>query len=211
MKKEELKKAFEKNFEKICVSSELKTKTLNAINTSQAKKTSHLPYLKNFAAIFVVTLLCVSIYYTKSPVKKEHSYNSNKVQDEEFPEGSDSTKNTTFQLHKSIQSSEVEESILESSPSALYGNILVDDFISETSNTPSMDALSSAIIKDTKEKSFAADSVRAETAKSITETEFLNQHPDAEKIENGYIVYENDKETLYIFKNNKLENIIIID
>jgi len=72
MKKEELKDVFEKEFEKISVSDELKVKTINSINTKHIGKTSHLPYLRNFAAIFTVTLLCVSIYFTNNYTKKQY-------------------------------------------------------------------------------------------------------------------------------------------
>ena len=58
MNKKELNQAFENEFNKISVSDELKSKTLNSIANQPTKKTSHIPYLKNFAAIFIVSLLC---------------------------------------------------------------------------------------------------------------------------------------------------------
>ena len=71
MNKKELKSAFEKEFKNINVSNELKEKTLNAINTSSKQKTSHIPYIRNFAAVFVVTLLCLSIYFSNNSYKNQ--------------------------------------------------------------------------------------------------------------------------------------------
>jgi len=85
MNKIELKKAFEKEFEKISVSNELKSKTLNSISTHQNKKTSHIPYIRNFAAIFVVTLLCVSVFFTNNQ-KENQSISSDENKSESILE-----------------------------------------------------------------------------------------------------------------------------
>ena len=43
------------------------------------------------------------------------------------------------------------------------------------------------------------------------ENDFLDQYPNAEKIANGYIIYENETKITYIFKDGILENIITVE
>jgi len=195
MKKEELKKAFNKEFEKITISDELKTKTLNAINTNQKTKTSHLPYLRNFAAIFIVTLFCVSIYFTRNIEKSSQDITSNETNSEATLE------NNTPTLRKSVSPLETSESekIIKEESSMLFDTISTNNISSPSDYSSSFGAVQS--IPATKEPEIL----------SISEDEFLKQHPNAEKIEKGYVIYENNKESLYIFNDGYLENIIIIE
>lgn len=191
MKKEELKKAFNEKFEKITVSNELKSKTLNAINTKQKQKTSRLPYLRNFAAIFVVTLFCISIYFTRNVEKNSQNITTGEA-----------NNNVTLENNKTLRKSPLPSDTIESKKlikeeaSMLFDTISTNNVYSTPDNSSSFGTIQSAAIPKETE------------ILSISEDEFLKQHPNAEK---GYVIYENNKESLYIFSNGYLENIIIID
>jgi len=184
MNKKELKQAFEAELEKITVSKELKEKTLNAVNAVSSKKTSRIPYIRNIAAIFVVTLLCLSIYC----VNDFHQNNS--TSESSLPQTQNITDNSTSYLLKSapLRSNSAET------------NIYFDDF-SGAKNEMTLQ-------EDTYSK---ASPQQNSGIKAISESDFLNSHPEAEKIEGGYVIYEGETEILYFFKNGILENTIIIN
>ena len=201
MNKKELKQAFEKEFENISVSNELKDKTLNSINSNPIKRTSHLPYIKNFAAIFVVTLLCLSIYFSNNKLGKNLSIDEMIYGNIEKNSDSLSTEDITLKRTRPSQESISNQSALDFN---LYGTNSINSSTTsnyKTSGVPAMDTV--------KEEAMQLDT--SESLKITTEDEFLAYHPEAEKIENGYIIYEDGKETLYIFNDNLLENIIIIN
>jgi len=204
MNKIQLKKAFEKEFEKITVSDQLKSKTVNAINTSH-KRTSHIPYIRNFAAVFVVTLLCVSIYFTNNFSKKQF-YSDNVITNE--TQILESTINEK-QLERKMENSTSLKSI---KPETIYNNK-----ISKSTPSPSFYSLNDFgnIATDDLQlqmEKYSTDcAVPESTDTLLSEAEFLKQYPDAEKIENGYIIYENEKQTTYIFKDGMLENIVTIE
>lgn len=214
MKKAELKKAFENEFNNITVSNELKEKTLKAINSSYIKKPSHFLYLKNFAAIFIVTMLCISIYFTRNVPKyettKESTIDNNNdnvtygfIEAQEIinydNSNSDSMRKDTIllspKLSAPLQSTSTLNDSLTKEKSALnsssfnLGNVPNDIITSDMEATE-------------------------ETQKSeikMSENEFLKLYPTAEKIENGYKLYEDNKEIIYIFKDGLLENTIILE
>ena len=191
MTKKELKNAFEKKFENITVSEKLKEKTLNAVNQATQKQTSHIPYIKNIAAIFIVGILCYAIYgVNTTPYDTSINYDSEQVKQNDIPSTPEVANSRLLKATPSMNTIEIEENTTESlygSPQTFSKNkALLQDF--STTNTLEKNNISTTLEKD-----------------------FLDQHPNAEKIDGGYVIYENQKETIYTFKNGILENIIIID
>lgn len=185
MKKDELKKAFDKKFGNIEVSKELKDKTLEKIAHT---KTSHLPYLKNFAAIFIVTFLCLSIYLARDTQKADLIYDTS--EQKELNNSTEFYRMTTPQ-DASYQTNDV---ILKQSANS-YGTSLQS---------------AEAVLDYSKASQELTESVNLATS-TISEEEFLIQHPNSEKTKNGYILHENDKEIIYVFKDKVLDNIITIE
>lgn len=174
MKKDELKKAFDKEFINITVSPKLKEKTLENIKASYIKKNSHIPYLKNFAAIFVVTMLCVSIYFTRNIPKNNN------------------LESTNEQI--------VLDTLEDSEPSV--ANFESDKKERALFMAPAnLESINYGILNDCSETQ--------EVASITSEEDFLKLYPNAEKLENGYKIYENGKEVIYIFENGFLKNTII--
>ena len=217
MNKKELKKAFEKEFEKIFVSDELKSKTLKAIKDTPAIKTSHIHYIRNFAAIFVVTLLCISIYFANN-IPKNNSIKSNTLQDVNTSI-SENTKNDYNRDNAIMQKSEPTQNAVDSQTT---GNANIETFTTpeiSSKYSASYDAAPNFALQATnapndiglQDSSFLKEKDEKQQIISITEEDFLNQYPEAEKVESGYIIYEDGKEKIYVFKDKKLENIIIID
>lgn len=210
MKKAELKKAFENEFNNITVSNELKAKTLKAINSSYIKKPSHFLYLKNFAAIFIVTMLCISIYFTRNVPKYETTKESTI---------DNNNDNVTYGF---IEAQEIINYDNSNSESMRKDTILLSPKLSAPLQSTS--TLNDAL---TKEKSalnsfsfnlgnatndiVMTDMKATEEEIKMSENEFLKLYPTAEKIENGYKLYEDTKEIIYIFKDGLLENTIILE
>lgn len=205
MKKAELKKAFDKEFNNIAVSNELKSKTLEAINKSYINKHSHIPYLKNFAAIFVVTMLCISIYFTRNSKEIGFISNSTTNQDSSISDLSGEIESCSMPMEKLNETSR--EATLNS-----YAGTVTEP---QTAKTKSIFSSSASFDKTENTTNLLNDSLsiaNIESEQSITlEKDFLEQHPDAEKIDNGYKIYVDNKEILYVFKDGILENIITID
>lgn len=197
MKKEELKKAFEKKFENIAVSNELKSKTIKAINNASIKKHSHIPYLKNFAAIFVVTMLCISIYFTRNTTK--NNFISGSIKE-------DSTSNFTADTEPF--SAKEEQQLLKSAarenPSTLQNDTKKFNISPTVNSFGAMQDLQSQNTNIIFANSASTENLESENI-ITSEDEFLSLYPNAEKIENGYRVYENGKEILYTFENGLLK------
>lgn len=215
MKKEELKKAFDKEFENITVSAELKEKTLKAINDSSNIKHSHLPYLKNFAAVFVVTMLCLSIYLTRNEPQK----NINLEINSEAESISDINTQTPAIANETNESYAIEEVKLPQKSIQRNNkkyNQETDSLQQKTTSQKNLLMMKAPILeKQDSDNMILQDFGTLETTQSennnISEEEFLTTYPNAEKIENGYKIYENNKEIIYVFNNGFLENTIILE
>lgn len=209
MKKNEIKKAFDEKFSDITVSDELKEKTLKKIHKLSFQRTSHLPYLKNFAAIFVVTMLCLSIYF-KGSFKQINSINS--VSHEKITY--DLIENTENEILNYEDTATVQlksrMSTPEASVSTTFGN---KSELSQTEST--QDTLISPLSVNDQYDQDVLNSISlqedTEVKNVMSENEFLILYPTAEKVENGYKIYQNNKEIIYIFNNGNLEDTIIIE
>ncbi len=191
MKKEELKKEFEKKLKNITVSNELKERTLN--NIYSKNNVYHLPYwIKNCAAVFVVTCLCLSIYAIndKNVFNKEfnkdtsaNSYAENHylqdITDENM--GVDSIMDRKV-LMKSYSTESVEN----------FTNDLNDTFFPatqfSTSNSIPDSMLTDKLLNSTKES-------------ELSEEDFLINNPNAKKTENGYSIIKDNVEIFYELKD----------
>lgn len=178
MKREELKNEFNKKLENIKVSDELKEKTINKIYLKG--NVYRLPYwIKNCAAVLVVTCLCLSIYiinnkniFTKSIEDSDSSINL-------YNENS---------LSRSLKEEKLsEDSSGENDLSNFYG-------IYE------MKSYDSAIMENTV-SNITEDLSDLDKTVKITEEEFLLNNPNAEKVENGYIIKINNTVVFYELKN----------
>lgn len=213
MKKSELKSAFDKKFKNIEVSEELKAKTLKTISEAQTSKTSHFPYLRNFAAVFVVSLLCLSVYLAKNPVKQKGSeinvqtLDINGTQtDEDLNGASTQSFDTNEVAKKSIDTtSSSNNSISFNSTSSR----MVKEDLAE-STTDSLIAPQSAddayIMVPKSADSFPEVPFMMSTRSAImTEESFLAEHPEAEKTDDGYIIDGDEGKVLYTFTDGLLD------
>ncbi len=207
MKKSELKSAFDKEFKNIEVSKELKAKTLKAIDETQTLKTSHLPYLRNFAAIFVVSLLCLSVYLVKNPINRKDSEINIQSLDINGAQTNEDLKDTSVQLFDINEA--LEKSVTTTSPS---------NDISSNSNSRRMvkedlpDSTADSLEAPQDTDSFPETSFMMSTRSTIiTEESFLAEHPDAEKTDDGYIINENDNIVLYTFTDGYLDTITLLE
>lgn len=212
MKKAELKKAFDNEFKNITVSDELKSKTLEAVNSTYIKH-SHLPYLKNFAAIFIVTMLCISIYFTRNTQNNNLTFDTQQeeitsnFQNVEDNETTGAIETILPQTEKSrLKSSRPQSQTTTNS----INDISKDMYFSPQDNllmTPAsfkIENANNALIAE----DFGSIKEEMESETEITsEDEFLLLYPDAEKTENGYTVYKDGKEILYTFENGILKSV----
>lgn len=205
MKKNELKKAFNKEFEKIKVSNELKEKTLNAIKAPT--KPSHIPYLKNIAAILVVGFLYLSIYKANTNLKKDFS-----AKDEKIPNLVSETYSEPYIEEEAVlmksspsQSFKSKQILQDASDSIAYES---DNSFDEIQNLTSFNA---PLFGTARQEQAQILEVEETILPSLSEKEFLDLHPDNEKTKNGYIIYENNQKVLYTFENGILKNTLIID
>ena len=203
MKKSELKKEFEKEFKNILLSKELKTKTINLIKTIHTNKSSHLPYLRNFAAIFVVTLICLSIYITNNMSSNNNITTYNVPQEEATLKEQSIENNVEAKSNNTL----LRKSTIKSAKSEVYYGTTTE----ELASPPYQFQKANSLNNFTLDSSISDNLEKTESIYSLSEDEFLAQHPEAEKNEKGYIIYENEQKTLYVFKNNNLENIMIIE
>lgn len=209
MKKSEIKKAFDENFSDITVSDELKEKTLKKIHTLPLQRPSHLPYLKNFAAIFIVTVLCLSIYF-RGNFKQINSINS--ISHEKITY--DLTENIENEIlnYEDTATDQLKSRMLtsETSISTTFGN---KSELSQAEST--QDTLISPLSLSTQYDQDVLNGISlqedTEEKNVMSEDEFLILYPSAEKVENGYKIYQNNKEIIYIFNNGNLEDTIIIE
>lgn len=194
MKKEELKKEFEESLKNIIVSDKLKEITLN--NIYSKNNVYHLPYwIKNCAAIFVVTCICLSIYV----VNNKNIFNKESYNNETY-----TTLHTEEYLLKSINDEKVmtdclpeSKMILKSIPlNEIESSSYAEDKISNDVSNNSMRYSTFSITTNGLTESYTDSSVEG-----ITEEEFLENNPNAQQTENGYIVVKNDVEVFYELKN----------
>lgn len=224
MKKDELKKAFETEFQKILVSDELKEKTLNAINNAKPSKMSYAPYIRNIAAIFVVTLLCVSTFLVRSNKSREKtSQASDNVSSYSSPNQATGSTDNAILLQDSLKSESTE----------LFSSAQIESpRLSKSIKAESLNAPSNSISEDLSDyKAYETDAGLSrlsvatpaekaltksapynsnligikEEAEETTKEDFLIQHPEAKKLED---VYQDEDGNIYIFENNLLKDII---
>ena len=194
MKKEELKKEFEERLKNITVSDDLKEKTL--ANIYSKNNVYRLPYwIKNCAAIFVVTCLCLSIYIVNNKNifdKKTEDESSVKLHTEDY--SLNSINDESLKMESSINSSEgktlMKSATFDSSeffPHDINANNLAPVQFSITPSTPAPILEDSYIVHDSES--------------ALTEEEFLKDNPNAKKTGNGYMVVINDIEIFYELKD----------
>lgn len=178
MKREELKNEFNKKLKNIKVSEELKEKTINKIYLKG--NVYHLPYwIKNCAAVFIVTCLCLSIYV----VNNKNIFNKSTADNE----NSIDLYSENYSL-RSINKENVElnDEILDSYNQNSFGMAITENATKELFSTKS---------------NSIQDSINLDYDLKITEEEFLLNNPNAIKIENGYILKVDNIEIFYELKD----------
>lgn len=216
MNKKEIKDAFEKEFEQVTVSDELKQKTLKILNAPLKKPISILPYIRNLAAVFIVTLLCLSIYLAKTYPVKDHITSDMSSDSQTTSENKNEAKISNSAATATQPEKAVETEALPSDNFSLSSSLDLetsDEYVSDFPVLYSTEIdMPDPSIPSTMLRSSKSLMATPDTENSITsEDEFIQKYPDAEKVDNGYVIYENGKETLYVFKDKVLENIIVID
>ena len=209
MNKKKLKEAFDKEFNNITVSNELKQKTLNAVEVKQNQKSLPLPYLRNFAAVFIDSLLCLSIYIVKNTPQKENiTFDKSNLSNETILEESENLNSNIPELTRAINTENAAPST-----DLISFDTMISNSTSSTETPPTLYSSGASTLSNAlqKKSQLSTPNLQKETITALSEDEFIKQHPNAEKVDNGYIIHENEKETVYIFNNKVLENIIIID
>lgn len=195
MKKEELKKEFEEKLKNITVSSNLRERTLN--NIYSKNNVYRLPYwIKNCAAVFVVTCLCLSIYVVnnKNIFNKENdTHDSIELHTENYM--LKSINDESLMLESSMSSFEMKSTTLDTSNN--YSN----DIDSSDLFTPEFSLKRSAPITSNSFTECIKEPIP-------TEEEFLTDNPDAIKTEIGYMIIKDDTEIYYELKDGFIYEII---
>ena len=164
------------------MSKELKEKTLNKIYSKN--NVYHFPYwLKNCAAIFIVTCICLSIYLINN--KPQFANESNKIN---LNSGSINQETLGTVQTETINSSN--SFMLKSSKPSL--------------NYSTMESLQNENDSLREYGSILMDSLEDQKSEVLTEEEFLIKNPDAKKTIEGYMIIENNKEVIYFFENGLL-------
>jgi hypothetical protein len=180
MKKNEINKILENELKTIKVSNELKEKTLN--NIYNKNNVYHLPiWIKNTAAIFIVTCICLSIYLANNRIKLDNSVQS-------LDEINNLDTNITEAAYGGL---EKEESL--SAKKTLKFSAPLNDYVKPENAT------NKEIIFDTSDNLLNERLI--EDSSILTEEEFLLNNPEAKKLENGYLITENNEKIIYIFNN----------
>ena len=189
MKRKEVKKAFEKTLKNINVSNELKVKTLN--NIYSKNNVYHFPYIiRNCAAIFVVTCICLSVYL----ITNDKNTTENITLDEAISETNESnTSITSYEDYRILKSAPVKEYKATQNLSTT-NEIKTESAFNKEASKMLMDSIEEA---------------STETYIGLTEDEFLINNPGAKKIEEGYIILENEKEILYKIKGGIISEKIV--
>lgn len=207
-KKNEIKQILENEFQDITVSDELKLKTLQEIKNYSKPS---LYWLRNCAAVFIVSCLCLSLYLHESHIL-ENNFEAEKAQTQEYAEdiesGSISIQNlnesnlsrssTTVDMTSGFGSSSngfstAKKENLQKSSAVIY-DILSDESVSE--------ALIMNPIQDNDE-----NDIDFEIGDNIEE--LLKIYPKAEKQENGYSVSIDGKVVFYEVVNGTITNILL--
>ena len=209
MTKKGLKKLFDKELNNIIVSDELKAKTLKEINNRKSQNVFYIPYLRNVCAIFIVAFICFSVYYAnnqffnKSFDKPEDNIISNNAEPEIFKARTLGTEKLNDIILEDL-SYDIEESVV-------HDGVEKDSVPQQTklkSAGPLIEkeASDGAKIQSITEKHILFGNTMNDemSLEGILEDEFLLKYPEAQKIDNGYKVFENGIEQIYIFRNGLL-------
>lgn len=195
MKRKELKKAFEEMVKDIKVSDSLKEKTIN--NIYSKNNVYHFPYwIKNCAAIFIVTCLCLSIYVINNKnIFYKKNIPENIIIEDSNTENSESIYLDDANLYNDYK--------LKSLPTKNY--VTTNEILN------SQNAIAESTLL---EKSYGIifDSIEERSTINyigLSEIEFLANNPNARKTENGYIIMESGKEILYTLKDGIISEKII--
>lgn len=187
MKKEELKKEFEEKLKNIAVSAELRERTLN--NIYSKNNVYHLPcWIKNCAAVFVVTCLCLSIYVVnnKNIFNKDNSANSY-TENYFLQDITDENMNVDSIMDSKVLMKSYSTDSVENFTNDLDNTIFHDTQYPKIRSAP-VPMLSNELLDSTDKN-------------EISEEEFLRNNPDAKKTENGYIIIKNNVEISYELKD----------
>ena len=206
--RKKIKNIFDKNLAEISVSEKLKKETIE--KTNKIPKHSFFQ-LSNCAAIFIVSLLCYSIYIN-SPVHNQHS----KLNSTPLPHHSNleiTNENqliSTKQINHSTTNKEKISDNYRSYKSSLPAPVSAHNETVDLTKQNQINMLSdySQIINeqnttfDTVQKSYY------DIAIGTSEEQLLSTYSNLEKIENGYLLKENTQNTIFKISNGTVSGII---
>ena len=208
MTKKELKKLFDKELNNIMVSDELKEKTVKQINNKKGQKVFYIPYLRNVCAIFIVSFICFSVYYTNNKffTNKEANTNHTSSITENIKARTSRDKNTidmysidnfnyNYNVEENVVNNSVESFSMPQQTKLKSTQVLMDLSEGMTEKVESM-AENEMLFGNVMNKEVINE--------GILEEEFLLRYPEAIKIYNGYKILENGIEEIYIFRDGIL-------
>lgn len=207
-KKNEIKQILENEFQDVTVSDELKLKTLQEVKNYSKPS---LYWLRNCAAVFIVSCLCLSLYLHESHIL-ENNFEVEKAQTQEYAEDIESGSISIQNLNESnlLRSSTpvdttsgfgsssngfstAKKENLQKSSAVIY-DMLSDESVSES--------LIMNPIQDNDE-----NYIDFEIGDNIEE--LLKIYPKAEKQENGYNVSIDGNVVFYEVVNGTITNILL--
>jgi len=223
-KKNEIKDIFEKETQNITVSKKLKKETLSAVKTHSSPS---LYWVKNCAAVLVVSCLCLSLYLHENRNFKEHYINETTPQDisinTEEPENlaipesilrsapSNMMKKATpenLTHQKSISDNSSPLFHLPTQEQSINNNLITYDTAIEKNNTDNAFFFSNTVTPENSNNlENSKDSIN-EIEIGDTEETLLANYPHIEKYENGYCININNQTILYEITNGIISNIL---
>ena len=197
-KRTELKTIFDKSCQNVFVSKELKTKTLNSLK----KRTTSLYWLRNCAAILIVSCLCLTLYVQQNTSFNKDSSNQAILQNTNTLAPSALPENLSKQ--RSIYNITPNNSNSPYQTESLQTTLPTYDLIKEEHATKTIYNF------DTTQLQKKSSNIIHQVQIGDTEQELLNAYPQIEKHENGYSLSLNEQIVLYEVTNGLISNISIL-
>lgn len=225
-KRNELNNIFQKELNTITVSEELKNRTLNKI---KKQPTSSLYWLRNCAAVLLVSCICLSLYLHQNPHFLKHSDKYDAVeQDAKLKIDETAHQDSELDQEKALlKASPPPQSILRSAPQKQMNALQQKSISTETNDLAKQETttIDNALPKPELNEitsigtaSFFSSTVLEDctTEESLDEIEIgdseehlLQRYPNIEKVENNYRLKTETQIILYQVENDIITNISV--
>ncbi|MBP3284805.1 MAG: hypothetical protein J6M02_04840 [Clostridia bacterium] len=223
-KRNELNNIFQKELKTITVSEELKNRTLNKI---EKQSTFSLYWLRNCAAVLLVSCICLSLYLHQNPLFLKHSNNYGSVeQDAELEIAETAYQDSELDQGKALlKASPPPQSILRSAPKEQINMLQQKSISTETNDLakqetttidnalpkPELNEITSIGTASFFSSTVLEDCTTEESLDEIeigdSEEQLLQRYPNIEKVENNYRLTAEAQIILYQVENGIITNI----